>query len=185
MSMLTKNCNSMTDLAIFLMDLDGGGAERVMLNLARGFADQGLKVDLVLVNPEGPYLSQLPEKVRVVKLESSRLILSIPALARYLKQERPPVLISALEDTNMVALWAKRLAGVSTQVVVTVHNHLSREAKNATTLKRRLTPQLVKWFYPGADTIVAVSQGVAENLVEMVCPQTKSKPSTIPSSPQS
>lgn len=170
--------NRMTDVAIFLMDLDGGGAERVMLNLARGFAEQGLKVDLVLVKPEGPYLSQIPQlsqKVRVIKLESSRLILSLPALARYLKQEQPPVLISALEDTNMVALWAKKLAGVSTQVVVTVHNHLSRAAKYATKLKHQLTPQLVKWFYPWADTIVAVSQGVAEDLIEMGLPREKIK----------
>jgi len=29
-----------TDLEIFLMDLQGGGAERVMLNLARGFAQK-------------------------------------------------------------------------------------------------------------------------------------------------
>lgn len=159
--------NRMTDLSIFLMDLDGGGAERVMLNLACGFAEQGLQVDLVLVKPEGPYLSQLPPKVRVVKLESSRLILSIPALARYLKQEQPPVLISALEDTNIVALCAKKLAGVSTRIVVTVHNNLSREAQNATTLKRRLTPQFVRWFYPSADRIVAVSQGVAQNLVDI------------------
>jgi glycosyltransferase involved in cell wall biosynthesis len=170
--------NRMTDVAIFLMDLDGGGAERVMLNLARGFAEQGLKVDLVLVKAEGPYLSQLPQlpqNVRVIKLESSRLILSLPALARYLKQEQPPVLISALEDTNMVALWARKLAGVSTQVVVTVHNHLSGAAKYATKLKHRLTPQFVKWFYPWADTIVAVSQGVAEDLIEMGLPTEKIK----------
>jgi glycosyltransferase involved in cell wall biosynthesis len=170
--------NRMTDVAIFLMDLDGGGAERVMLNLAHGFAEQGLKVDLVLVKAEGPYSSQLPQlsqKVRVIKLESPRLILSLPALARYLKQEQPPVLISALEDTNMVALWARRLAGVSTQVIVTVHNHLSRAAKHATKLKHRLTPRFVKWFYPGADTIVAVSQGVAEDLIDMGLPSEKIK----------
>ncbi|HEY9611935.1 MAG TPA: glycosyltransferase [Allocoleopsis sp.] len=173
-----KISNSMTDVAIFLMDLDGGGAERVMLNLARGFAEQGLKVDLVLVKAEGPYSLQLPQlsqKVRVIKLENSRLILSLPALARYLKQEQPPVLISALEDTNMIALWARRLAGVSTQVIVTVHNHLSRAAKHATKLKHRLTPQFVKWFYPRADTIVAVSQGVAEDLVDMGLPSEKIK----------
>ena len=170
--------NQMTDIAIFLMDLDGGGAERVMLNLARGFAEQGLKVDLVLVKVEGPYVSQLaqlPQKVRVVKLESSRLIFSLPALARYLKKEQPPVLISALEDTNMVALWAKKLAGVSTQVIVTVHNHLSCAAKHTTKLKHQLTPQFVKWFYPWADTIVAVSQGVAEDLIEMGLPIEKIK----------
>ena len=165
----------MTDLAIFMMDLDGGGAEKVMLNLARGFADQGLKVDLVLVKAEGPYLSQLPPNVRIVQLETSRLIMSIPTLVRYLKQQHPPVLISALEDTNMVALGARKLANVSTRVVVTVHNHLSREAQNATQLKRRLTPQFVKWLYPWADRIVAVSRGVAENLVDIGLPSEKIK----------
>ncbi len=30
------------------------GAERVMVNLARGFSKQGLKVDLVLAKAEGP-----------------------------------------------------------------------------------------------------------------------------------
>lgn len=165
----------MPDLSIFLMDLDGGGAEKVMLNLARGFAEKGLQVDLVLVKAEGPYLSNLPPTVRVVKLESSRLIQSLPALARYLKQEQPPVLISALEDTNMVALWAKKLADVSTRVVVSVHNNLSREAANATTLKRKLTPQLVKWFYPWANSIVAVSKGVADNLVQIGLPSNSIK----------
>jgi glycosyltransferase involved in cell wall biosynthesis len=163
----------MTDLAVFLMDLDGGGAERVMLNLARGFADRGLKVDLVLVKAEGPYLSQLPDRVRVVKLESSRLLLSVAALAKYLKQERPKTLIAALEDTNIVAIWARKLAGVSTQIVVTVHNHLTRDAENATNLKRKLAPLLAKWFYPWADKIVAVSEGVAKNLDELGFPVAK------------
>jgi glycosyltransferase involved in cell wall biosynthesis len=58
-------------------------------------------------------------------------------------------------------------------VIVTVHNHLSRESQNATTLKRRLTPQLVKWFYAWADSIVGVSQGVAKNLVEIGLPSEK------------
>ena len=158
----------MTDIAFFLMDLSGGGAEKAMLNLACGFAEQGLDVDLVLVQAEGPYLSQISPKVRTVKLESRRLLMSLPALVRYLKQECPVVLISTLEDTNMVALWAKRLAGVSTRVVVTVQNNLSREAQNGTRLKQKLTPYfLVPWFYPWADEIVAASRGVAEDLAQI------------------
>ena len=157
----------MTEIAIFLTDLDGGGAERVMLNLACGFAEEGLGVDLVLVRPEGPYLSQISPKVRVVKLEGRRLLISLPALVSYLKRERPAVLISALEDTNIIAICSKWLAGVSTQVVVTVHNTLSREAQNATRLRRKLVPYFLGWFYPKADAIVAVSQGVAEDLARI------------------
>jgi glycosyltransferase involved in cell wall biosynthesis len=163
----------MTDLAIFLMDLDGGGAERVMLNLARGFADRGLEVDLLLVKAEGPYMKQLPDRVRLVTLSSDRLIASVTDLAKYLKKERPKTLIAALEDTNIVALWAKKLAKVSTQVVVTVHNNLSHDAANATSLKRKIAPQLAKWFYPWANSIVAVSEGVAQNLCQLGLPKDK------------
>ncbi|MFB2938669.1 glycosyltransferase [Aerosakkonemataceae cyanobacterium BLCC-F154] len=163
----------MVDLAIFLMDLGGGGAERVMINLAHGFAECKLNVDLVLVKPEGPYLSQISPQINLVHLKSSRLILSLPSLVRYLEENQPKVLLSALEDTNFVALWARKLANVSTKVVVTVHNHLSQEAENATSFKRRMTPTLVKWFYPLADRVIAVSEGVAKNLIELGVPSEK------------
>lgn len=161
----------MTDIAIFLMDLGGGGAERVMINLGQGFAEGNLKVDLVLVKAEGPYLPQLDPQINVIALDKPRLIFSLPSLVNYLKQKQPKILLSALEDTNFVALVARKLAGVSTQVAVTVHNHLSRESKNSTQLKRRLTPNLVRLLYPMADYVIGVSKGVADNLIELgVCP---------------
>jgi len=163
----------MTDIAIFLMDLRGGGAERVMINLAQGFAQNKLQVDLVLVKAEGPYLNQISPQINIIKLESPRLISSLPGLVNYLRQKRPKVLLSALEDTNFVAIWAKKLARVSTKVAVTVHNHLSYEAKNTTQLKRRLTPQFVRLFYPWADQVIGVSQGVANNLIELGVPAEK------------
>lgn len=160
-------------ISIFLMDLGGGGAERVMLNLARGFADGGLDVDLVLVKAEGPYISQLPSNINLITLNCSRLISSLPALAKYLKQAQPSVLISALEDTNLVAIWAKRLANVPTRTVVTVHNNLSSEAQNLKQFKRRITPYLVKFFYSWADKVVAVSAGVASDLISLGLPSAK------------
>lgn len=163
----------MIDIAIFLMDLRGGGAERVMINLGKGFVERNLNVELILVKPEGPYLSQIDPRIKVVSLNESRLISSLPRLAKYLKQNQPKILLSALEDTNFVAIVARKLAGVSTKVVVTVHNHLSRESKNAKELKRRLTPQLVRLFYPMADQVVGVSQGVADNLKTLGVPSEK------------
>ena len=160
-------------LAIFLMDLGGGGAERVMINLAHGFLDRGMEVDLVLVKAEGPYLSQLSPQIKVITFNCSRLIFSLPALIKYLRKIRPAVLMSALEDTNLLALWASRLANVPTQVVVTVHNNLSREAQNSEQLKRQLTPRLVQIFYPWADKIVAVSAGVAKDLIKLGLPLEK------------
>jgi glycosyltransferase involved in cell wall biosynthesis len=154
----------MTDVAIFLMDLRGGGAERVMLNLAEGLSQSGLQVDLVLVQAVGEYLDVIPPHVRLVTLDCPRLISAVPALRRYLQQQRPKAVISALEDTNIIAVLAKVWARVPTRLIVTVHNQLSQEVKHAKSLKRRWVPFLLRWIYPGADAVVGVSQGVVADL---------------------
>jgi glycosyltransferase involved in cell wall biosynthesis len=165
----------MTDVAVFLMDLQGGGAERVMLNLAEGLSEAGFKVDLVLVQAVGEYLAIVPPTIRVISLGCKRLISSIPAMGRYLQQHQPKVLLSALEDTNIIAIaarqwakqWAKHRARVKTQLIVTVHNQLSQEVKHAANWKRRCVPYLIRWIYPWADAVVGVSQGVVDDLVQL------------------
>lgn len=154
-------------LALFLPSLRGGGAERVVLNLARGFAERGLAVDLVLAKAEGPYLSQVPSSVRVVDLGASRVLASLPGLVRYLRRERPQALLSALDHANVVALWARVLARVPTRVVVSVQNTTSRAAYYAPSLRARLTPLWIRPFYPWADAVVAVSNEVAKDLVQL------------------
>src|SRR5688572_8848795 len=93
-------------VAIFMQDLKGGGAERVMTNLAIGLSATGVPVDMVLVRREGPYLPLLPPSVRVVDLGTGRVIHSIPALSRYLRAERPAALVSALVHVNTAAILA-------------------------------------------------------------------------------
>lgn len=72
----------MVSIAIFLTDLKGGGAERVMLHLAHGFVKQGLDVELVLVNMEGSYMSQSPQEVKVMHLGDKKLLQSLSALIK-------------------------------------------------------------------------------------------------------
>ena len=163
----------MSKIAIFLSDLLGGGAERVMLNLASGFIDRGYMVDLVLAKKEGSYISQIPDKIKVVDLKATSLLGSTSLLSRYLKLAQPTALFSALEDTNLVAISAKQLARVKIPLIVTVHNNLSQESANATSLKRKFVPYLTPWFYPLADTVVAVSHGVADDLVRLGLRQNK------------
>jgi len=150
--------------ALFLPSLRGGGAERVMLNLARGFAERGLHVDLVLAKAEGPYLPEVPPAVRIVDLKAPRVLASLPGLVRYLRRERPATMLSTLDHANIVALWAKRLSGSPTRVVVRVASTVSLSSGHASTARARLTPRLMRLFYPWADGIVAISQGVAADL---------------------
>jgi glycosyltransferase involved in cell wall biosynthesis len=151
-------------VAFFLPLLSGGGAERVMVNLAAGFIENGVRVDFVLARAEGPYLDQLSRQARLVDLKSAGVLTSLPGLVRYLRRERPAALISALDHANIVAIWAKLLAGTGTRTVVTLHNTLSVKMKSASRISRgRLLPLLIHFFLERADAIIAVSTGVAED----------------------
>lgn len=154
-------------LAIFVSNMHGGGAQRVTLNLVRGMAERGCLVDLVLARAEGPYLAQVPEAVQVVDLKASRVLTSLPALVRYLRRERPQAMLSTMNYVNIIALWAQRLAGVPTRIVVSEHIALSRSVQHAPSRRGRLMPQLIRRFYPWADGFVAVSKGVADALAQM------------------
>ena len=155
-------------LAIFLPALYGGGAERTMLKVAGGMAERGYPVDLVLARTQGPFLDQVPDSVNLIDLRARRDILSILPLVQYLRKERPVVLLTGLH-TNIIALWARRLARVPTRVVISERNTLSERVKHLSTdLRVWIMPQLVKWFYPWADSIVAVSQGVADDLRQLM-----------------
>ncbi len=145
-------------LALFVSTMRGGGAEKAMVNLARGLVNRGLRVDLILMEKDGPYLTLIPPEVRVIDLaDSSQSVASVLPLRRYLRRERPAALIVALKHPCMVALLAKRLGIGDTRIVTTLHGNLWKDDKRyANRFGRRV-------MYPWADEITAVSAGVADD----------------------
>lgn len=135
------------------------------MNLAHGMVDRGHAVDLVLVKAEGAYLSELSRHVRLIDLKSDRTVTALPRLVTYLRKERPGALLATPGHANIIALWAGKLAGVKTRIVVREAITPSRsEAYHAKRRKTRIISCLTRWSYPLADGIVAVSEGVAEDL---------------------
>lgn len=154
-------------VAFFVPSMQGGGAERTTLNVVQAIAARGYAVDLVLCRATGPYLAEVPESVRVVDLCAQRVLLSLPALARYLRECEPRALYSVMH-ANLVALWAQRLAGSTTRVVVSERNTLSSMQQHyASDPRMWLMPALIKRFYPWAAGVVAVSRGVADDLARV------------------
>src|SRR5262245_25884661 len=88
-------------------------------------------------------------------------------LTRYLRRERPQVLLSAMTKSNLTAAWARHLAGVPTRLVISEHNAFSPNIglpRKKEKWRRRFLSSLVGRVYPGADAIIAVSDGVADDL---------------------
>lgn len=151
-------------IAVLLHDLRGGGAERVTLKLVKGMLAAGREVDLVLVSAKGEYLRLIPEGARVIDLGKSNVFKAVPALARYLKTERPKALLSSLTHVNLAALMAKALAGGDTRIAVSERNQISLKAATATSARARLTYMAAPLLYRWADDILAVSHGVAADV---------------------
>jgi glycosyltransferase involved in cell wall biosynthesis len=142
--------------------MDDGGAERVMLQLGKSFAARGHEVDLVVAVPGGPLESQVPASLRRIDLRAKRSIQGLPPLARYLRREKPRALLSTLEHSNLLAVWARYLSLSGVRVVLREANVILPDVRG---WKARVERLLMRGFYRAASAIVAVSESVADSLV--------------------
>lgn len=149
--------------ALFLPSLAGGGAERVTLNLARGFRSLGHDVDLVVASNTGELRDQVPADVRLVDLGTHRTLTALPHLARYLRRERPTGLLSAMNHVNIVAVWAAWWAGYRGPVLAAEHVHVAPAGRS---VRKRAFLALLGLAYRRTHRVIAVSHGIKQGLIE-------------------
>lgn len=151
--------------AIFLQDVSGGGAERVLINLGNEFINQGVSVDFVLVRTGGAFEKKIDTRARVIPLRCRKVALSVFPLANYLRTHRPNFMVSALTHVNISAICAKLLSGSKCRVIVTEHSYISVARKKVKNRLVKASYWAMPHAYKFADSIVSVSEGVKENLV--------------------
>lgn len=155
-------------IGLFIPTLFGGGAQRVALNLAQGFLATNCQVSLILVRAEGPLMEDVPPGAEVIDLNANRTLTSIPKLAFHLRETQYDAVISFMNYVNVCAWVASCLSGNSHQLVLTEHNTVSRNLQKMGLSQCTFRWLLMKFMYPGADHVVAVSTGVARDLEELI-----------------
>lgn len=151
-------------ISFFLLNLGGGGAERMMITLANEFAERGLEVELLVAQKEGPLLQTVSDKVRVVDLQTSRLLKAWWPLAKYLRRSQSEILISSMEHVVIISVLAKWLSWSSVIIVARVANTLSASLPGTKWYKRPLRKYGAFVFYRLADEVVCNSYGSAVDL---------------------
>lgn len=157
-------------VAFLLLNLDGGGIERVVINLLHELSRYPISLDLVVFDKTGSFLHQVPPSVRIIELSdihSSGRLRKVLPLTRYLRQEKPNVLISQLVQFNVIAAIAKLLSGLSFQLILVEHigfAPLEEKLKNIRKERTGLLNFLRCIFYEKSDVVAAVSQGLAQEL---------------------
>lgn len=164
-----EQAENQSRVSLFVNYVGGGGVERVMFNLASGLVERGQNVDFVVGRAWGPHVKKVPSTVRVVDLNASGVLATTLALKKYLHKNKPAALLSAQHYANEIAIWAKHLSGESTRLVVSEHNTNSQAIRHISSNTRKfLIPIFLKFFYPWADGVVAVSQGVSQDLTDNI-----------------
>jgi hypothetical protein len=152
-------------VTVFASFSGAGGVERMLVNLMRGFIDLGRPVNLLLAGSDSPHLARLPSAVRRVDLGSRHTLTAAIGLARYLRRERPQVLLAAKDRAGRAAVIARRIAGADTRIVLRLGTNLSAAMAGRSAFDRWLRYAPIRRLYPGIEHIVAVSNGVAEDTV--------------------
>jgi len=148
-------------IAIFANSLRLGGAERVALNLANGFSDSGHDVSLVLVSEQGELLAEVEDSVSVVDLGADRVLRSFIPLRRFFSTHNPDAVISIGAHVNLISVFARLTTTASPTLLLTEHSIMKRMADER---KSSVMKLLARVFYPFSDCVVAVSQGVLDEL---------------------
>ena len=144
-------------VVLFIPTLGGGGAERVVVNLANGLSDYGDRIGILLLERAGVYFDELRDPVKLDHLGiSSRIgrFLGFPRYISYLKARRPDVVLVSGHSAFLIALVGRLF--VRHRLLVIVHNTVSSELG--------FSRFVARWLYRYADKIVAVSNGVAGDI---------------------
>lgn len=89
-------------ISIISPSLNGGGAEKVAVNLANYYSSIGHEVDLVLFKKKGVYLNLVHSDVNIIDLNTSRSRYVVFKLRKYLKDNTNSCILSVIRDVNIL-----------------------------------------------------------------------------------
>lgn len=159
--------DGLPQVAFHVHSLEGGGAERVLVNLANQLALSGVRTDIVLVSKSGPYLPMVDERVRIVDLAGKGSLGSSLKLARYLEAEQPRALVACMEPSCIAAAVASVVSKAPTKIFMWEHITPSVHLAHTKKIKEKLLPPLCVAAFKRAEKVIAVSEGCATDTAKM------------------
>ncbi len=158
------------DIVIFGAFREWGGTYRRLLNQIHVWVEWGLRVELVTFR-DGVcfYPDEVPESVGFRHLGTDGKLTTTLALWRYMRRHRPRVVLSVNHISNLILAGTWRLPGVHSKRFLSVPNTFGESEKlKAEPRRRERKLRAIRRIYTRSDGVIAVSEGVRDDLVNTV-----------------
>jgi glycosyltransferase involved in cell wall biosynthesis len=159
--MMLRKINTIT---IILPNLNGGGAERLHVNLANNWVSQGFDVEFILLRKEGVLIPLLAPEIKVKGLNVDRIRDAIFPLASQLRKSRPQIVLTAMWPLTSVAVLAWIISGCKGKLFLSDHENLRLAYIGQKRATLSYLKNIIRFSYPLASGIIAVSRGVKNEL---------------------
>ncbi len=151
-------------ISLIIPSLQGGGAEKVVVNLANYWADYGYLVEVIQLRSGGEFESSLNKEIKVINLEATRVRACFIPLFKILKKSNPDLILVSIFPLTILVNIVWKILNLKGTYVAIEHNNLTKSISSRgwiSYLKNRLMAIL---FYRTIDNVIAVSNGVARDL---------------------
>ncbi len=148
-----------------LPNLNGGGAERVIVNILRQLSRDEFEITLLLLDKTGVYLNLVPSYVNLVEIGVKRTRHALWSLVATLRALNPDLIFSTTNRMNLLLLMAKFFLPNDIKVHVREPNMpLAQIERGRLSFLYRL---LIRVLYPFADRVVAQTNEMRTELIEV------------------
>lgn len=147
--------------------LAGGGAERVVLRILKRLDRRRFEPALLLVEKQGRFLADVPSDIPVLdcgRRAAGGRLAWIARFVRFLRRERPDVVVSFLWFPNIVAAIARAISGIPCRLVLSERVTIEGSREGLVTEFVRRTG--IRLLYRGADRIVPNSAAMGRQFVD-------------------
>ena len=169
-------------LTLVISSLTGGGAEGICVNIANSFADNGWKVDLVVLNlNEEVNVDRISKKVNLVVLKVNHARFSFIPLIKYLYKNKIKTILVFNHELTVILVILRYLLRLNIKIIsrnISVLSIKINQLEKNFFWKKYIIKSLVKFFYHKLDHVINQCHSMRDDLIK-VFPQLINKSSVI------
>ena len=150
-------------VAFMVGSLRMGGAERMVIHSANELSKH-LQVSLLSLTGGEDLRKELNNNVAFHSLEKKKSLSAIPVILKFLRKEKPDVLVSTQIHVNLIAVLLKLFFRVKVKIILREATTPGSHFLEFGDFKSKLVKIAVRILYPHADAIVAICEAVKYNL---------------------